>query len=66
MNDIYPLAVSIAEAVRMANTSRTALYYAMKRNELVVRKRGRRTLIEVDALKAWLSGLPHGRNGNAA
>lgn len=66
MNDIFPLAVSIAEAVRLSSVCRTSLYAAIKRNELAVRKSGRRTIVEVAALKAWLAGLPKGGNRDAA
>lgn len=62
MTDMVPLAVSIAEAVRISGVGRTSLYYAIRRGELVIKKRGRRSLVEVSTLKAWLAGLPEAGN----
>ena len=66
MNQPNPLAVSIAEAVKMCGCGRTSIYYAVKRNELSVKKRGRRTWITVEALKAHIAGLLDGGSRNAA
>lgn len=52
-----PIAVTIPEAVRLSGCSRSALYEAMKRG-LPARKAGRRTLIMVADLEAYLAGLP--------
>jgi hypothetical protein len=49
---------TIKEAVAESKTSRTALYSAIGRGELVARKRGKRTLILADELHRWLEGLP--------
>ena len=53
-----PLAVSIAEAVKLSDNSRTAIYQAIASGALVARKRGRRTLILYSDLEQWLAALP--------
>ena len=40
-----PLAVTIPDAVKATGLSRSALYEALKRGDLIARKAGRRTLI---------------------
>lgn len=52
-----PIAVTIPEAVRLSGCSRSALYEAMKQG-LPARKAGRRTLILMADLEAYLVGLP--------
>lgn len=52
------LAVPIDEAARRAGIGRSSLYEAINRGELPLRKAGRRSLIRVDDLKAWIDGLP--------
>ena len=54
----FPLAYTVAEAVKTAAVSRTELYRAAKRGDLTFRKRGKRTLIFADELKRWLDTLP--------
>jgi excisionase family DNA binding protein len=53
-----PFAYSIAEACAVARAGRTAIYEAIKRGELVARKRGRKTLIVADDLRRWVEALP--------
>jgi hypothetical protein len=53
-----PLAYTIAEAVRAAAVSRSELYRAVKRGELALRKRGKRSIILADELRRWLASLP--------
>lgn len=53
-----PLAITIPEAVKTSGLSRSSLYEALRKGELEARKAGRRTLITVDALRAYLDGLP--------
>lgn len=52
-----PIAVTIPEAVKASGLSRSHLYEAMKR-DLPARKAGRRTLIMVADLEAYLASLP--------
>ena len=52
-----PIAVTIPDAVKATGMSRTSLYEAMKRG-LPARKAGRRTLIMVADLEAYLADLP--------
>jgi len=51
------LAVSPAEAARMAGIGRTKLYEILAANELVSIKLGSRRLIRVADLEAWLQSL---------
>jgi excisionase family DNA binding protein len=49
---------NIPEAVQYSGLSRTRLYIALKAQELRARKAGRRTLIAVADLDAYLASLP--------
>jgi excisionase family DNA binding protein len=53
-----PLAYSILQAAKAANTGKTALYEALGSGELPAHKRGRRTLILESDLRDWLQRLP--------
>jgi excisionase family DNA binding protein len=53
--DIPKLNYSIPEAVHAANIGRSTLYEAIANGELRSVKVGKRRLVPVDALKAWLS-----------
>ena len=53
-----PIALTIPEAVEASGISRTALYDALKRQDISARKAGRRTLIMFSDLQAYLASLP--------
>lgn len=52
------LAVPIIEAARRAGVGRSSIYEAVNRGDLKLRKNGRRSLILVDDLRAWVLALP--------
>ncbi len=52
-----PLALTIPDAVKASGLPRSSLYEAMKHG-LPARKSGRRTLIMVADLQAYLASLP--------
>jgi excisionase family DNA binding protein len=51
---VEPLAVSPAEAARLAGLGRTTIYAALGSGALKSLKIGKRRLIAVEALRAWL------------
>ena len=55
------LAISILEAAKRAGVSRSSIYQAIDRGELKLKKHGRRSLILVDDLKAFISALPEAK-----
>jgi excisionase family DNA binding protein len=60
------LAVSIADAARLAGVGRTFLYERIALGELPVRRLGRRVLVLPADLEHWLSALPTtAERGNA-
>lgn len=52
------LAVPITEAARIGGVGRSTIYAEISRGNLKTRKVGRRTIVMVDDLKAWLASLP--------
>ena len=58
-----PIAITIPEAVKLSGMSRTAIYEALKRQDISARKAGRRTLISFADLEAYLASLPEYRAG---
>lgn len=60
------ITLTIPDAVKASGASRTAIYEALRRGELTAKKHGKRTLIEADALKAWLANMPTYQPARAA
>lgn len=54
---LQPLAVSPEEAAHASGTTRTAVYEAIARGDLMSFKAGRRRLILTEELRAWLSRM---------
>lgn len=52
------LCLSPAEAARCAGVGRTLIFAEIRAGRLVAKKAGRRTLISVPALDAWIEALP--------
>ena len=52
------LAFSPGEAAAAAGIGRTYLFEEIRNRRLVVRKAGRRTIIEADELQRWIKSLP--------
>lgn len=53
-----PIAVTVSDAVRVSGISRSSLYEALKRGDLIAHKAGRRTLIPFVALEQYVANLP--------
>jgi hypothetical protein len=60
------LAYTIPQAVQVAAVSRTELYRAAQRAEIVFHKRGRRTIVLADELRRWVQSLPTAKQSKAA
>jgi hypothetical protein len=56
--DMTKLAATINEAVEISGLSRSALYRAVGEGKLTLRKNGKRSLILVSELQAFLQSLP--------
>lgn len=52
------IAVSVDEAARMVSLDPTTIRAAINTRALPAKKHGRRILIPVEALNAWLADLP--------
>ena len=58
-----PIALTIPDAVKVSGLSRTSIYEALKRGDLVALKAGRRTLVRYAELEAYMASLPAYRTG---
>ena len=58
MDHIEKRALSVAEAAKAAGVGRTTFFEEIRRGRITALKVGRRTIITVDALDAWLKSLP--------
>jgi excisionase family DNA binding protein len=58
MDHIDKRALSVAEAAKAAGVGRTTFFEEIRRGRITARKVGRRTIITIDALEAWLDSLP--------
>ena len=58
MQEQQPLAVSIEDAAKASGLCRTKIYDDINSGRLRARKAGRRTVILVADLKAWLENMP--------
>ena len=51
-------ALSVDEATKAADVGRTFIFQEIRKGRIRARKAGRRTIIIIDALDAWLKALP--------
>jgi excisionase family DNA binding protein len=51
-------AMSVEEAAKAAGVGRTLLFEEIRKGHITARKVGRRTIITLDELDAWLKSLP--------
>lgn len=56
--DLPPLAYRIPQVVKVSGLSRTAIYEDIAAGILIATKRGSRTIILAEHLKAYLAALP--------
>ena len=52
------MAYSIIDACEIGAASKSSIYRAVKNGDLVLRKRGKRSLILAEDLRHWLASLP--------
>ncbi len=57
-HEIEPLAVGISEAGRLIGIGRSSLYRELCAGRLQAIKAGKRTLLTMASLRAWLASLP--------
>jgi excisionase family DNA binding protein len=61
MTNSIKIAVSADEAADAAGIGRTQIFEEIRQKRLVARKIGRRTIIALDDLKAWMNSLPEAK-----
>ena len=54
----FAVALGVEDAARAAAISRTQLYQEMRTGRLASKKIGKRRVVTVDALKAWINAAP--------
>lgn len=59
------IAVTLSEATALSGIGRTTLYKLFNEGKLTPRKAGKRTLILVSELEAFVNSLPKGGRGDA-
>jgi len=52
------VSLSLDNAAKAADMSRRFLQDAISRGDLVARKAGNKTLVDIDDLRAWVKSLP--------
>jgi excisionase family DNA binding protein len=57
------VALTVEEAAKAAGVGRTTIFFELRNGRLKARKVGRRTVIAVADLHAWLEALPRSRSG---
>jgi hypothetical protein len=55
---VQPLALPLAAAVTVSGLSRSALYRAAGRGDVILLKCGRSTLVDMASMRTYLAGLP--------
>lgn len=56
MNDL--ITVDVKDAARITGVSRSKIYELIQNNQIVAKKLGRRTLIEMSVLEDYIARLP--------
>jgi len=56
--DLPLLSVGPEKASEITDTSRTRIFEAIRKGELIARKAGKSTIIEIDELRRWVRSLP--------
>jgi hypothetical protein len=67
-SELEPLAVPLPDAQRISGQSRTSLYRANARGDLIFIKAGSKTLVDYESLKSLIQSLPRfiGKTGQKA
>ena len=65
MNDNHIENVSIARACEIWGIGRTKMFELIAAGDIHAIKLGRRTLVRVDSIRAFVERLPSARNGSA-
>jgi excisionase family DNA binding protein len=57
-SQIEPLAVTIPQACRLTGLARSSIYREIGAGRIRIAKAGKRTLVPLASLRAWLASLP--------